>query len=182
VSLLQVALTTVLQARRAAGAGLPPATTAKSRQIEVAGPLEKPQRLQRLPQQAPLASSATASLANLDTMRFTGDFTALDERLREQADLEATVLRKPDRGPPVTIDPTLIDRAFARPAPNRIDVRAELEQGYPHLLERITAIWSTGICALFARLDRRRAGGRQGFPFGVMSELLSLSALLETAE
>jgi hypothetical protein len=115
---------------------------------------------------------------DVDAMRFTNSFAMLDERLREQLEAENCAQAVPMAGPPVLIDPTLIDRAFARPAPQRIEVRCALEESYPHLLERIVATWGEPESVAFLRkliVDER--GSRQGFPFEVMSELLVLGSL-----
>jgi len=125
-----------------------------------------------------LEARAEPAAANVDAMRFTSSFSTLDERLREQLESEAAAAPAPDLAPPVLIDPEMIDRAFARPPPELIEVRCDLEQSYPHLMERVLTLWGEPELLPFLRkliVDER--GGRQGFPFEVMSELLILAAV-----
>jgi hypothetical protein len=186
VKWLEGALTSVLQARRsnpASGEAAMFARTEKLTRIEAAHPLERNARLEAGPESAVPIAPTEPRRPDIDAMNFTADFSTLDDRLREQEELEASVLRQPDLASPVVIDPGMIDRAFARPAPVRIEVRADIEDTYPHLLERIIATWRTPESVRYLRkliVDER--GGRQGFPFEVMSELLILSALLEAPE
>jgi hypothetical protein len=113
-------------------------------------------------------------------MSFTSAFSTLDDRLAEQLHSESLAKPVPAAGPPVLIDEALIDKAFARPAPELIHVRSAIEDSYPHLLERIIATWRQPESAKFlSRLIVDDRGSRQGFPFEVMSELLVLSALAE---
>jgi hypothetical protein len=117
---------------------------------------------------------------DLDAMRFTHSFAILDEVLREQLEAEGAVQVVPEPGHPVMIDPDLIDRAFARPAPELIEVRCALEEQFPNLLQRVTVMWGEPEAHAFLQkliVDER--GGRQGFPFDVMSELLVLSGIAE---
>ncbi len=174
VKWLEGALTSVLQSRPAyAGSGEAAlfAKTTKLMQLGAMPALAEPGE----------PAAAESQRIEQDDLRFTGDFATLDDRLREQTAMETATRRQPDLAPPVMIDPALIDLAFARPAPMRIEVRADIEDTYPHLLERIVATWRSPESARYLRkliVDER--GGRQGFPFEVMSELLMLSALLET--
>lgn len=117
---------------------------------------------------------------DLDAMRFTHSFAMLDDALREQLQAEESAQVVPEVGHPVLIDPTLIDRAFARPAPERIEVRCALEDQFPNLLKRLTVMWGEPeALALLQKLIVDERGGRQGFPFDVMSELLTLSGIAE---
>lgn len=115
-------------------------------------------------------------------LSFTDSFSSLDDRLQEQLELETrTVPATSTAGHPVLIDATLIDKAFAKPPPELIHVVSDLEEQYAHLAEKMVGIWGTPECVSFLRkliVDER--GGRQGFPFEVMSELLILSAVAET--
>lgn len=171
---LEGALTSVLQSRRARAA---------SGEAALLDALGGTQRLTPLPFSAEFAA-AEAKDEPADPMRFTSAFATLDARLLEQAEMEsAPLLREEDLAPPVMIDAGLIDRAFARPAPELIDVRCGLEEGYPHLMERIAATWRSPESVLYLRkliVDER--GDRQGFPFEVMSELLTLSSMLEAPQ
>lgn len=188
VKWLEGALGAILRVQRARAGARAVSGSEGSAPVASAGALECTQRLAAMPQSAPPDRPVAAAPVlerrrpTLDSMCFTSAFATLDERLHQQMEMEAAALRRPDLAPPVTIDPALIDRAFARPAPQRIEVRADLEQTYPHLLDRITAAWGTPEVAGYLRkliVDER--GGRQGFPYEVMSELLTLSALLEGA-
>jgi len=117
---------------------------------------------------------------DMDAMRFTHSFAILDEVLREQLEAEESAQVVPEAGHPVLIDPDLIDRALARPAPELIEVRCALEEQFPNLLQRVTVMWGEPEALAFLQkliVDER--GGRQGFPFEVMSELLVLSGIAE---
>ncbi|HEY4372003.1 MAG TPA: hypothetical protein VGN52_08765 [Burkholderiales bacterium] len=117
-----------------------------------------------------------------DLMSFTNSFATLDARLQEQAACEQAVRPAPaDLGLPAMLDAEMIDRAAPKPLPELIHVTSPLEDGYPHLLAKISAIWGEPECIPYLRkliVDDR--GSRQGFPFEVMSELLVLSAVAET--
>jgi len=187
VKWLEGALTSVLQERRQSA---PPAKKSadpfafiEDDLAPVAGQLVKTMPMSEMlaaESRAAAAKNKGADLAGADLLRFSSTFATLDDRLREQQEQEAAPARATSLAPPVTIDPDLIDQAFARPAPELIEVRAAIEDSYPHLLERITATWGQPEALRFLRrliVDDR--GSRQGFPFEVMSELLTLSALAE---
>jgi len=184
---LEGALTSVLQSRHAP---LPASGEAVllAAAGQMAGGLLKTQRLSVATTpgaQSADPGSAPACAAPRDAMSFTSAFSTLDARLQEQAEMEAAATERhpKDMMPPVLIDEALIDRAFARPAPEKIEVCSHLEECYPHLLERIVATWRSPESQAYLRkliVDER--GSRQGFPFDVMSELLMLSAVVETPE
>lgn len=117
-----------------------------------------------------------------DVMSFTNSFATLDARLQEQAECENAAVRlaRADLGLPAMLDAEMIDRVIPKPLPELIHVTSALEEGYPHLLSKITAIWGEPECVPYLRkliVDDR--GSRQGFPFEVMSELLVLSSVAE---
>jgi len=187
VKWLEGALTSVLQERRQAAPGQKKAGDPFAFIEDDLAPAAE-QLVKTLPMSEMLAAERQAAgtkggagPAGTDPLRFSSSFANLDERLREQLEQEAAAPRGADLAPPVTIDAALIDLAFARPAPELIEVRSALEDSYPHLLERITATWGQPEALRFLRrliVDDR--GSRQGFPFDVMSELLTLSSLAES--
>jgi uncharacterized coiled-coil protein SlyX len=117
----------------------------------------------------------------LDPMHITSGFESLDARLAEEAAAEHALLRKAPYGAPVVeIDPTLIDKAFAKPPPQKVYVSASLEDMHPKILQRVCLTWRTPELLKYLRkliVDER--GDRAGFDPDVMSELLLLSAILE---
>ncbi|MDB5805615.1 MAG: hypothetical protein JWN73_2937 [Betaproteobacteria bacterium] len=134
------------------------------------------------PPRAASRSPTTPTQASPDVdLSFTDAFSSLDERLKEQLELETRAAPAVTAGHPVLIDAGLIDKAFAKPPPELIHVVSDLEEQYAHLAEKMVGIWGTPECVAFLRkliVDER--GSRQGFPFEVMSELLILSAVAET--
>jgi hypothetical protein len=184
VKWLEGALTSVLQSRRSGAPENGEATLLAVTNRMAAAHVERlPQPTQRLLAVTPPAPLTRKPAATVEAMRFTNAFSTLDERLREQEALESATRRQPHLAPPILIDEALIDKAFARPIPEKIEVTAAIEESYPHLLERIVATWRSPESAMYLRkliVDER--GGRQGFPFEVMSELLMLSAVIEAPE
>ena len=116
-----------------------------------------------------------------DPLSLTSAFATLDVRLAEAAEAESEALRK--RGsltPMVDIDPGLIDQAFARPPPVKVDVRCSLEEKHAGIMKRVSGTWRTKELIDYLRkliVDER--GDRAGFDPEVMSELLLLSGILE---
>jgi len=129
------------------------------------------------------SAAAVVASARKDPMSFTSSFATLDERLREQIENESTAVPAHDMAPPVLIDPSLIDLAFAPPAPRMLEVRCFLEESYPHLLSRIITLWGEPeLVSFLHKLIVDDRGSRQGFPFEVMSELMTLSALVQAPQ
>jgi hypothetical protein len=127
-----------------------------------------------------VAASIRKDTPAIDPMRFTSAFATLDARLEEQLESEAVAAQPVDLGHPVLIDPSLIDLAFAKPPPEKIHVVAAIEEFFPNIAERICTLWGEPELLPFLRkliVDER--GGRQGFPFEVMSELLVLAGLAQ---
>ena len=126
-------------------------------------------------------SSGAGRQKPLDPMHITSGFESLDARLAEEAAAEHALLRKAPYGAPVVeIDPSLIDKAFAKPPPQKVHVSASLEDFHPKILERICLTWRTPeLLQYMKRLIVDERGDRAGFDPGVMSELLLLSAILE---
>ena len=139
---------------------------------------------------APTGSATTLRLPrtetreSLDRLGITASLASLDERLAQEAASEASLLpRERSQAGVLEIDASLIDRAFARPAPQKIEVRATLEERHPKILERICATWRTPeLLAYLKRLIVDDRGDRAGFDPHVMSDLLLLSAILEEPE
>lgn len=128
----------------------------------------------------PILDTGPETRASLDKLGITASFAMLDERVAEAAAEEAAVTSRPVWAGPVAIDESLIDRAFARPAPQRINVVSYVEEFHPKIAERITSTWRTNeLSAYLKRLIVDDRGDRAGFAPGVMSELLMLSAVLE---
>ena len=180
VKWLEGALTSILQERRRSRARRVQAEDIFGDDEDaLAEPEQTPDRTQPM-YLLEARARAEAARTERDAMRFTSAFSTLDERLREQIEAEAAPGPQIDLTPPVLLDPELIDRAFARPQPQKLDVRCALEESYPHLMERVVTLWGEPEVEDFLRkliVDDR--GSRQGFPFEVMSELLVLSALAQ---
>jgi hypothetical protein len=134
---------------------------------------------QKLPALKPQADAQ--SRASLDRLGITGAFDALDLRVAEEAAAQASLGRHaPLDLPEIEIDPDLIDKAFARPAPQKIEVRCMLEELYPRIMERLAGTWRTPeLLQYLKRLIVDERGDRAGFSAAAMSELLMLSAVLE---
>jgi len=114
-------------------------------------------------------------------LSFADSFASLEERLKEQLDFETRAAVAGTAGYPVLIDAGLIDKAHAKPPPELVHVVSDLEEQYANLALQVLDIWGKPGCLAFLRnliVDER--GSRQGFPAGVMSELLILSAVAET--
>lgn len=134
----------------------------------------------------PVHSEAPAPMpappqTNRDSFGFTGAFATLDSRLAEAAEAESEARRKHGSlTPMVDIDPGLIDQAFARPPPVKVDVRCALEEKHAGILKKVIGAWRTKELIDYLRkliVDER--GDRAGFDPEVMSELLLLSSILE---
>ena len=133
---------------------------------------------------APSQAAGPDSKSSLDRLGITAAFASLDMRVAEAAAAESSLGRAGGIDPSmIEIDASLIDKAFARPPPEKLDVRAALEELHPKISERVTGTWRTGELLQYLRkliVDER--GDRAGFAPAVMSELLLLSAILEAPE
>ena len=119
------------------------------------------------------------ALAN--RLEITNSFAALDSVLAEAQAAEALLAQPFVLNDAVEIDATLIDKAFARPPPELLDVISWLEETHPKITERIVLSWRTPeLLVYLKRLIVDDRGDRAGFIPGVMSELLLLSAVLES--
>jgi hypothetical protein len=119
----------------------------------------------------------------LDRLGITAAFAALDARVvAEVADEQARRFRPVSFDlPEIVIDPSLIDQACAPRKPEKIEVRSHLEALHPRIVERLTGTWRTPeLLGYLKRLIVDERGDRAGFCADVMSELLLLSAVLET--
>ncbi len=133
---------------------------------------------------APSQAAGPDSKSSLDRLGITAAFASLDMRVAEAAAAENSLERnsKVDLAM-VEIDASLIDKAFARPLPQKLDVRAALEELHPKISERVTGTWRTGeLLQYLKKLIVDERGDRAGFAPAVMSELLFLSAILEAPE
>jgi len=121
------------------------------------------------------------STAATDFMGITAAFATLDAQLTAASAAEAALTApKPDLLPWMALNPELIDAAFARPKAVHLDVRCSLEEQYPSIAQKITAIWrSPEIHGYLKKLIVDDRGDRNGFDPAVMSELIALSSLLE---
>ena len=98
----------------------------------------------------------------------------------EAAEAESRLGRSNVTPAPLEIDASLIDRAFERAPPQKIEVQASLEEFHPKILQHIVATWrTTELLQYLKRLIVDERGDRAGFSPGVMSELLLLSSVLE---
>ena len=117
----------------------------------------------------------------LERLAITNSFAALDAALAEAQAAEARLAQPFVLNDAVEIDATLIDKAFARPPPELLDVISWLEETHPKITERIVLSWRTPeLLVYLKRLIVDDRGDRAGFIPGVMSELLLLSAVLES--
>lgn len=131
-----------------------------------------------------LSSPSPAERADtLDRLGITGSFASLDERLAEAAQAETEIHRRQDNFAPVMVfDEALIDRATAKPPPEKIEVFSHLEERHPNILKKICSVWRTPELGQFLeRLIVDDRGTRAGFEPGVMTELLLLNAILDAA-
>lgn len=143
------------------------------------------QKLAQLIAGAEVAPAAVAdSASTLDRLGITAASASLDLRVAEAAAAETSLGRNSGRDPAmIEIDASLIDKAFARPPPEKLNVRAALEELHPKITERVTGTWRTGeLLQYLKRLIVDERGDRAGFAPAVMSELLLLSAILEAPE
>ena len=119
-----------------------------------------------------------------ERLNMTDAFASLDLRVAEAAAAESSLTRvNISNEGLIEIDATLIDKAFARPPPEKLFVRAAIEELHPKITERVVKTWRTTELLLYLRkliVDER--GDRAGFAPAVMSELLLLSAILEAPE
>ena len=164
--------------------------TANAAALQSLAVLDRTQKLVKLGADggaAPAAPSQAAgpdSRSSLDRLGITAAFASLDARVAEAAAAESSLGRAGGTDPSmIEIDASLIDKAFARPPPEKLNVRAALEELHPKISERVTGTWRTGELLQYLRkliVDER--GDRAGFAPAVMSELLLLSAILEAPE
>ena len=118
----------------------------------------------------------------------TAAFATLDADVAAAADHESSLARKPDLSHIVPINENLIEDSFAqrvRPravrAPGNGRRKTALEELHPKLLLRLTMTWrSTEGYDYLKRLIIDDRGDRKGFDPATMSELLFLSAILDT--
>lgn len=131
----------------------------------------------------PILTTGPETRDSMDRLGITASFAMLDARVAEAAAEEAAIGSRTSFAGPVEIDASLIDRAFARPAPQRLDVISHLEEFHPKIAERIASTWRTvELTEYLKKLIVDERGTRAGFAPGVMSELLLLSAILEAPE
>ena len=127
------------------------------------------------------AAQPTGSDALIKRLEITNSFASLDAVLAEAQAAEARLAQPFVLNDAVEIDATLIDKAFARPPPELLDVISWLEETHPKITERIVLSWRTPeLLVYLKRLIVDDRGDRAGFIPGVMSELLLLSAVLES--
>lgn len=120
----------------------------------------------------------------------TAAFACLDDQVAAAAEAEVSLLRKPDLGPMVEINPELIEDRFARrpppPAQKRASnrsMRTALEDHHPEILKRLIATWRSREGQDYLhRLIVTERNDRAGFNHEVMSELMLLSDILEDRE
>ena len=140
--------------------------------------LDQTQPLHVLVGAAPLVTGTNSLLKRLE---ITDSFAALDLALAEAEAAEARLAQTFVLNDAVEIDESLIDKAFARPPPELLDVVSWLEETHPKITERIVMSWRTPeLLEYLKRLIVDDRGDRAGFIPGVMSELLLLSAVLES--
>lgn len=164
--------------------------TANSAALEAPAVCARTQKLVQLVAGAETERTAASQAAGaesrstLDRLGITAAFASLDMRVAEAAAAETSLGRNSNIGTEmIEIDASLIDKAFARPPPEKLNVRAALEELHPKISERVTGTWRTGELLQYLRkliVDER--GDRAGFAPAVMSELLLLSAILEAPE
>lgn len=128
-----------------------------------------------------VAGAPSPEIQSKSIMGITAAFASLDAKVAEAGEAECMIAPiKRSSAPVLEIDPDLIDRPAVKPRTVRLDVHALIEDQYPSILQKITAIWRTPEARGYLQkliVDDR--GDRNGFDPGVMSELLMLSALLE---
>ena len=124
----------------------------------------------------------------LDNLGITAAFAVLDSRVAEAAEHEATLARRPERPPPVAIQPNLItDRFSLEPAPapaaaprqsgpRAPRVRSALEDFHPSILKQVSDSWPSAECRDY--LQRLIAGDLARLEPGAMSELELLRDML----
>ena len=127
------------------------------------------------------AAQPTGNDALIKRLEITNSFASLDAALAEAQAAESRLAQPFVLNDAVEIDATLIDKAFARPPPELLDVISWLEETHPKITERIVLSWRTpDLLVYLKRLIVDDRGDRAGFIPGVMSELLLLSAVLES--
>ncbi len=164
--------------------------TANAAALQAPAALDRTQKLVKLGADGGAASAVQAQAAgpdsrsSLDRLGITAAFASLDMRVAEAAAAESSLGRSGGiDSSMIEIDASLIDKAFARPPPEKLNVRAALEELHPKISERVTGTWRTGELLQYLRkliVDER--GDRAGFAPAVMSELLLLSAILEAPD
>lgn len=133
------------------------------------------------------AAAAPPKSANpLDNLGITAAFAVLDTRVAEAAEHEATLARRPDRPPPVAIQPGLIVDRFAldpapavperEAAPRAPRVRCALENYHPSILKQVSDTWPSAECRDY--LQRLIAGDLARLEPGAMGELELLRDML----
>lgn len=182
VALLESALARALMRLDA----LPPADPMAMTQPIPVPDAEPPGGIRAAPDVPPSDVEAPATVPEMrrespNTLSLTNAFATLDLRLAEAAEAESEALRK--RGslaPMVDIDPDLIDQAFARPPPVKVDVRCALEEKHAGIMKKVSGAWrSKELIDYLRKLIVDERGDRAGFDPEVMSELLLLSSILE---
>ena len=164
--------------------------TAHSAALEAPAVCARTQKLAQLiagAETAPTAASQAAgaeSRSTLDRLGITAAFASLDLRVAQAAAAEISLGRNGNAGlAMIEIDASLIDKAFARPPPEKLNVRAALEELHPKITERVTGTWRTAeLLQYLNKLIVDERGDRAGFAPAVMSELLLLSAILEAPD
>lgn len=150
--------------------------------LNLAVPAEACVKTQKLP--TIRMEAGPESRNTLDRLGITAAFATLDSRVAAMAEDERRTARPVAFDlPEIQIDPSLIDKAFARKPPEKIEVRADMEELHPRIIERLTGTWRTPeLLQYLKRLIVDERGDRAGFSAAVMSELLMLSAVLEAPE
>ncbi len=164
-----------------AAIGLAPAAAAEGAPAEA---IVNPRYLAKTQPMPALASSfepVAPTAAATDFMGITAAFATLDAQLTAASEAEAALhAPKKDLLPWMDLNPDLIDAATARTKAAKLEVRSAIEDQYPSILQKITAIWrSPEIHGYLKKLIVDDRGDRNGFDPAVMSELIALSGVLE---
>lgn len=139
---------------------------------------------------ADLEKAASPPANPLDNLGITAAFAVLDTRVAEAAEHEATLARRPERPPPVAIQPNLIvDRFSLEPAPGTPAaavpraagpraprLRSALEDFHPSILKQVSDSWPSAACRDY--LQRLIAGDLARLEPGAMGELELLRDML----
>lgn len=149
----------------------------------------KTQKLSALDAATPNAPAPAGPTGYLN-LGITAAFASLDVQVAAAAAAELALMRPPDLGPMVDINPALIEDAYARRAPKpkvRVvssrPVRSDLEDQYPKILQKLTFTWrSREGHDYLKKLIVSDRGDRAGFDPAVMSELMFLCDILDAPE